>query len=207
MIKIAKNPKNFTFIAKCQPDIDIVVGDARLTMAKEPDGSFDLFIIDAFSSDAIPVHLLTAEAVKMYLDKLKPDGVVLLHTSNRYLDLESVLGAIHARSCRRARPASSCRTTTPTAAMRSRPRRSSIFAKSEQALAPYRSLEGVMRARRRRLAGLDRRLLRHPGSVPEQAAEGGGNADTLRPRRLAARRSGAIGKTASGVPAAAQTTS
>ena len=66
VIKIAKNPKNFTFISKCQPDIDIVVGDARLTMAKEPDASFDLFIIDAFSSDAIPVHLLTTEAVKMY---------------------------------------------------------------------------------------------------------------------------------------------
>ncbi len=95
VIKIAKNPKNFTFISKCQPDIDIVIGDARLTMAKEQDSSFDLFIIDAFTSDAIPVHMLTAEAVKMYLAKLKPDGVVLLHTSNRYLDLDSVLGAIH----------------------------------------------------------------------------------------------------------------
>ena len=70
-----------------------MLGDARLTMAKEPNESFDLFIIDAFSSDAIPVHLMTAEAMKMYLDKLKPDGVVLLHTSNRYLDLDSVLGA------------------------------------------------------------------------------------------------------------------
>ena len=122
VISIAKNPKNFTFIAKCQPNPDIVVGDARLTMAKEQDDSFDLFIIDAFSSDAIPVHLLTAEAMKMYLAKLKPDGVVLLHISNRYLDLDSVLGAIHHRSCRRVRPVSWCRTTTRTAAIRSRPR-------------------------------------------------------------------------------------
>jgi hypothetical protein len=94
VIKIAKNPKNFKFITKCQPEIDIAIGDARLTMAREPDSSFDLFIIDAFTSDAIPVHMLTKEAVQLFLNKLKPDGVVLLHTSNRYLDLNSVLGAI-----------------------------------------------------------------------------------------------------------------
>ena len=93
MISIAKDPQNFTFLSKCQPDTDIVLGDARLTMAKEQDESFDLFIIDAFSSDAMPVHLMTAEAMRLYLDKLKPDGVVLLHISNRYLDLDSVLGA------------------------------------------------------------------------------------------------------------------
>ena len=107
VIKIAKNPKNFTFISKCQPDIDIAVGDARLTIAKEADSSFDLFIIDAFTSDAIPVHMLTKEAVQLFLDKLKPDGVVLLHTSNRYLDLNSVLGAILQGAAARAPPASS----------------------------------------------------------------------------------------------------
>jgi hypothetical protein len=143
VIKIAKNPKNFTFISKCQPDIDIVVGDARLTMAKEPDSSFDLFIIDAFSSDAIPVHLLTTEAVKMYLDKLKPDGVVLLHTSNRYLDLESVLSAIQKDlpkgtagivvSDNNADGSYAQSTSTVV-----------IFTKSEKALAPYRTLDGVM---------------------------------------------------------------
>jgi hypothetical protein len=143
VIKIAKNPKNFTFLSKCQPDVDIVVGDARLTMAKEPDASFDLFIIDAFSSDAIPVHLLTVEAVKMYLDKLKPDGVVLLHTSNRYLDLESVLSAIQKElpqgtagivvSDNNADGSYAQSTSTVV-----------IFTKSEQALAPYRSIEGVM---------------------------------------------------------------
>jgi hypothetical protein len=73
VIKIAKNPTNFTFISKCQPDIDIAIGDARLTMAKEADSSFDLLIIDAFSSDAIPVHMLTKEAVQLFLSKLKPE--------------------------------------------------------------------------------------------------------------------------------------
>ena len=144
VIKIAKNPKNFTFIAKCQPDLDIVVGDARQTMAKEQDGSFDLFIIDAFTSDAIPVHMLTAEAVKMYLAKLKPDGVVLLHTSNRYLDLDSVLGAIH----RQELPAGTAGiVVSDNNADGSYSQSTStvvIFAKSEQALAPYRSMDGVV---------------------------------------------------------------
>src|SRR5262249_18698191 len=62
VIKISKDPKNFTFITKCQPDISIKIGDARLTIAKEQDSNYDLFIIDAFSSDAIPVHMLTKEA-------------------------------------------------------------------------------------------------------------------------------------------------
>ena len=142
VINIAKDPKNFTFISKCQPDIDIVVGDARLTMAKEPNGSFDLFIIDAFSSDAIPVHLLTKEAVQMYLDKLKPDGVVLLHTSNRYLDLDSVLSAIQKElpkgtsgivvSDNNADGSYAQSTSTVV-----------ILTKNEKALEPYRTLDGV----------------------------------------------------------------
>ena len=53
-----------------------MIGDARLTMAKEADGSFDLIIVDAFSSDAVPVHLMTAEALRLYLDKMTPDGIV-----------------------------------------------------------------------------------------------------------------------------------
>lgn len=93
MISIAKNPENFTFLNKCQPEVDIVIGDARLTMAKEPDGSFDLIIVDAFSSDAVPVHLMTAEALSLFLAKLKPTGVVVLHVSNRYLDLDGVAAA------------------------------------------------------------------------------------------------------------------
>jgi hypothetical protein len=93
IIGIASDPRYFSFLAHCQPKPDIVLGDARLTMAKEPDASFDLIIVDAFSSDAVPVHLMTAEALKLYLDKVKDDGVVILHISNRYLDLDSVLGA------------------------------------------------------------------------------------------------------------------
>ena len=93
MIDIASGDENFTFLENCLPNADIKLGDARLTLGKEADGSFDLLVVDAFSSDAVPVHLMTAEAMKLYLSKLTPDGVVLLHISNRYLDLDAVLGA------------------------------------------------------------------------------------------------------------------
>jgi hypothetical protein len=93
IVGIAKNGENFSFLHYCQPNPDIVIGDARLTIAKEPDGRFDLIIVDAFSSDAVPVHLMTAEALRLYAAKLTPTGVVVLHISNRYLDLDAVLGA------------------------------------------------------------------------------------------------------------------
>jgi hypothetical protein len=93
VVGIARNPAKFTYLQTCQPRADIVIGDARLTLAKEASGSFDLIIIDAFSSDAVPVHLMTAEALKLYASKLTPTGIVLLHISNRYLDLDSVLAS------------------------------------------------------------------------------------------------------------------
>lgn len=93
VVDIAAKSNYFTFLANCQPRPDVVIGDARLTLAKEPDGSFDLIIVDAFTSDAVPAHLMTAEALQLYARKLKDDGVAVLHISNRYLDLDSVLGA------------------------------------------------------------------------------------------------------------------
>jgi hypothetical protein len=93
VVGIARNPEKFTYLQTCQPRADIVIGDARLTLAKEAAASFDLIIVDAFSSDAVPMHLMTAEALRLYASKLTPTGVVLLHISNRYLDLDSVLAA------------------------------------------------------------------------------------------------------------------
>jgi hypothetical protein len=93
IVGIASDDSNFSFLSNCQPNPDIVLGDARLTMSQEADGSFDLIIVDAFSSDAVPMHLMTAEALRLYLSKLTPEGVVVLHVSNRYLDLDGVLGA------------------------------------------------------------------------------------------------------------------
>jgi spermidine synthase len=72
------------------------LGDARLTLLREPDSSFDLIIVDAYTSDSIPVHLATREAMAIYKAKLVPDGVVLMHISNRHLDLSGVVAGIAA---------------------------------------------------------------------------------------------------------------
>jgi spermidine synthase len=93
VVDIAERSNYFTFLVNCLPKADIVIGDARLMLAKEADKSFDLLVVDAFTSDAVPVHLMTAEALQLYAAKLKDDGVLVLHISNRYLDLDSVLGA------------------------------------------------------------------------------------------------------------------
>lgn len=69
-----------------------MLGDARLSLTKAPDHHYDLIILDAFSSDSIPVHLLTRQAMKLYLTKLANDGILAFHISNRYLNLKTVLG-------------------------------------------------------------------------------------------------------------------
>jgi len=83
----------FTYVAKCAPRAKVVLGDARLELAKTQPGSIDVLAVDAFSSDAIPLHLLTDEAFGVYLDALSPRGILLVHISNRYIELEPVLAA------------------------------------------------------------------------------------------------------------------
>lgn len=86
--QLSRDPQWFSYISDCaEGPVDTVLGDARLTLADQPAGSYDLLIIDAFSSDAVPTHLLTAEAIAGYLRLLKPEGVVLLHLSNRNLEI------------------------------------------------------------------------------------------------------------------------
>ena len=94
MVDTARDSKYFSFIQHCAPDLKPVIGDARLTFAREPDGTYDVIIVDAYSSDAIPIHLATQEAMKIYKDKLAPQGVVVMHVSNRHLELESVVVGI-----------------------------------------------------------------------------------------------------------------
>lgn len=88
---LATNPKLFTFVPNCKADLKIDLGDARLEIAKAPANAYDLIVLDAFSSDAIPMHLLTREAIQIYLSKLMPGGVIAFHISNRYLDLKPIL--------------------------------------------------------------------------------------------------------------------
>jgi hypothetical protein len=94
VLKIASNPTHFSFLSRCRPNADVVLGDARLTLAKEKSGTFDYLVIDAFSSDAVPIHLLTVEAVKLYLDRLAPKGLLAIHVSNRHMNLVAVAAAV-----------------------------------------------------------------------------------------------------------------
>ncbi len=94
MVDTARDPKYFSYIQSCAPDLKPVIGDARLTFAREPDGIYDLIIVDAYSSDAIPIHLATEEAMEIYKDKLAPQGAVVMHVSNRHLELSSVVVGI-----------------------------------------------------------------------------------------------------------------
>jgi spermidine synthase len=92
--RIASDPRYFTYLSDCtQGEADIILGDARLTLLRETPGSLDVLLLDAFTSDAIPTHLLTVEAIEQYLRILKPDGVLLVHISNRHLALEGVVAA------------------------------------------------------------------------------------------------------------------
>lgn len=90
LVKSLSDRGEFTFFSHCAGDKEVLMGDARLTMEAQQPPNYDVLVIDAFSSDAIPVHLLTREVMKLYFTLLKPDGVLAVHISNRYLDLAPV---------------------------------------------------------------------------------------------------------------------
>jgi hypothetical protein len=87
MVRIATNPEFFTYLRDCPTTYNIILGDGRIQIAKAADKRYGLIIVDAFSSDAIPVHLLTREAIAIYASKLADNGVIALHISNRHLNL------------------------------------------------------------------------------------------------------------------------
>ncbi|MGD0830645.1 MAG: fused MFS/spermidine synthase, partial [Terracidiphilus sp.] len=92
--RIALNPSYFTFLQQCALNMPIVLGDARLRLREALDGGYDLIALDAFSGDTIPVHLMTREALALYLRKLAPGGILAFHISNLYLQLAPTLGAL-----------------------------------------------------------------------------------------------------------------
>jgi len=94
--EIARDSRNFEFLARCKPESRITIGDARLTIQSAPDAFYDLIVIDAFSSDAIPIHLLTLEAMGLYLEKLAPQGLIALHVTSQHLDLPPVVARVAA---------------------------------------------------------------------------------------------------------------
>jgi hypothetical protein len=97
--RIAQDRALFTFVRDARDrgaTVQVVLGDARIRLAEAPDAAFDALVLDAYSSDVVPTHLLTREAFALYLRKLSPRGFVLMNVSNRYLDLGRVIGAIAA---------------------------------------------------------------------------------------------------------------
>jgi hypothetical protein len=93
IVDIAIRSGTFTYIRDCAPAARILIGDARLTLARQSRGTLDMLALDAFSSDAIPIHLLTREAFQVYANALQPSGMLLVHISNRYIHLLPVVAA------------------------------------------------------------------------------------------------------------------
>jgi SAM-dependent methyltransferase len=89
VIEIAR--RQFSYLIDCPAKVDVVLGDARLSLEREPNQNFDVLAVDAFSSDSIPVHLLTLEAFRLFFRHVRPDGILAVHVSNRHLDLEPVV--------------------------------------------------------------------------------------------------------------------
>jgi hypothetical protein len=92
--RIARDPAYFTFLARAPREPEVIVGDARLQLERAADERFDLIVLDAFSSDAIPVHLLTREALRLYVSRLTDGGLLAFHVSNDYLDLPPLLARL-----------------------------------------------------------------------------------------------------------------
>jgi len=92
VVRIAEDPRYFTFLEQCAPHANVVLGDARLKLRDAPDGHYGLIILDAFSGDSVPMHLLTREALALYLRKLAPGGIIVFNVSNLYLQLAPRLG-------------------------------------------------------------------------------------------------------------------
>jgi hypothetical protein len=92
--QIARNPEHFTYLRACADRCRVILGDARVGLTAAPQHTYGLVVLDAFSSDAIPAHLMTVEAVSLYLSRLVPHGVLAFHISNRHLNLAPVLGML-----------------------------------------------------------------------------------------------------------------
>ena len=97
VVRLSRDAGYFTYLERSKADVEVVLGDGRISLAREREQNaprFDYLIVDAYSSDAVPLHLLTREAIALYLDSLQPDGLLAIHTSNRHFDLLPVLARI-----------------------------------------------------------------------------------------------------------------
>ena len=94
VVRIAQDTRQFRFLSECGRDAKMIIGDGRIEIAEKEPGRYDVLVVDAFSSDSIPVHLMTREAIELFMQRLKPEGLLVLHISNTHMELRSVVGAI-----------------------------------------------------------------------------------------------------------------
>jgi tetratricopeptide (TPR) repeat protein len=92
--RIARNPQYFTYLADSRAKVEVVLGDARLSLIHGPPHKFDLLVVDVFSSDSVPIHLISHQAMKIYLDRLNDHGLLAIHVTNRYLELKPIFGRL-----------------------------------------------------------------------------------------------------------------
>ena len=95
--RMARNAQHFNFLERCGGACRVEIGDARLSLGRHTSQPYDVLVLDAFSSDSIPVHLLTSEALNVYLTHLRNDGLILFHISNRHLNLSPIVGRLAER--------------------------------------------------------------------------------------------------------------
>jgi spermidine synthase len=153
VVRLAQDTRYFTFLHQCAPDARIIMGDARLKLRDAPDGKYGLIALDAFSGDSIPIHLLTREAIALYLRKLDARGVIAFHISNLYVDLEPSLGNLAREAQLAAYIERDTAVTEQEAALGKAPSVWVVMARSES------DLHGIVDtpdSRWRRLAGHDR---------------------------------------------------
>jgi hypothetical protein len=136
--RIARDPRFFTYLRNCPAATDVTIGDARVSLAHAPDGYYGLVVLDAFSSDAIPIHLLTEQALQLYAAKVAPDGVLLFHISNRYFDLAPVLARLAAAMKLSALMREDLRLSEAELSAGKQPSRWVVMAKQSEVLAPLR---------------------------------------------------------------------
>ncbi len=134
--RIARDERFFTYLKDSPAACRIVIGDARLTLQGEPDGKFGMIVVDAFSGDMIPVHLLTREALRIYLDKLAEGGLIAFHITNSCLDIEPEIAALARSESLTARVRGDGRLTPKEAASGKEPSHWAILARQERDLGP-----------------------------------------------------------------------